>query len=118
MRRGGRMSFYEGRRRSSGYMDVHEPAGAINREAPVKAAEPGDWLSQRKNRPVDRLLPIAARWNDALPVTLRPQALIAYYPRIANLLALQWNEPSAFAAYLDELLVDCAGHRQAFPPPV
>ena len=112
------MSFYEGRPKSSGYMDVHEPTRAGAGPVPPKAADPGAWLSQRKNRPVDRLLPIAERWNEALPATLRPQALIAYYPRIANLLALQWNDPSAIAAYLDELLVDRRGHRQGFPPPV
>ena len=112
------MSFYEGRPKGSGYMDVHEPAGVGGSAGSPKAPEPGDWLSHRKNRPVDRLLPIATRWNDALPAALRPQALIAYYPRIANLLAMQWNDPSALSAYLDELLVDRRGHRQGFPPPV
>ena len=114
------MSFYEGRPKASGYMDVHEPAGAGAGAGtvPPKAAEPGDWLSHRKNRPVDSLLPIAVRWNDALPAGLRPQALIAYYPRIANLLALHWSDTSALTAYLDQLLVDRRGHRQGFPPPV
>jgi hypothetical protein len=112
------MSFYEGRPKASGYMDVHEPTSAGAHPAPPKAVDPGAWLSHRKNRPVDRLLPIAKRWQEALPATLRPQALIAYYPRIANLLALQWNDPDALAAYLDELLVDRRGDRQGFPPPV
>ena len=112
------MSFYEGRPKSSGYMDVHEPAGPGASAVPPKAAEPGDWLSHRKNRPIDRLLPIAERWNGALPASLRPEALIAYYPRIANLLALQSSDRSALTAYLDELLVDRRGRRQGFPPPV
>ena len=99
-------------------MDVHEPAGTAVGPAQPKAAEPGDWLSHRKNRPIDRLLPIAERWSDALPAGLRPTALIAYYPRIANLLALHWDDRGALTAYLDQLLVDRRGHRQGFPPPV
>ena len=62
--------------------------------------------------------PIAERWSAALPTTVRPDALIERFPRIANLLALQWSDANARAAYFDELLVDRRGHRQGFPPPV
>ena len=114
------MSFYEGRRRSAGYMDVHEPPGAVSGTtgAAERAPDAIDWLPQRKNRPVDRLLPITARWSDALPADLKPRALITLYPRIANLIALQWGEPGARNAYFVELLVDRRGNRQGFPPPV
>ena len=112
------MSIYEGRSRSSGYLDVHEPPAAPVGRGHAGKPEPGDWSSHRKSRPVDRMLPIAARWNESLPSAVKPHELIARYPRIANLLALQWNDASARAAYFDELLVDNRGGRQGFPPPV
>ena len=112
------MSFYEGRPKTSGYMDVHDTPTTPAGEARAKTAEFEDWSSHRKCRPVDRLLPIAGRWSDALPADVRPQALIGLFPRVANLLALQWNDLGAVLAYFDELLVDRRGHRQGFPPPV
>ena len=111
------MSFYEGRPRAAGYADVNEPTGTAVAPA-AKPAEPGDWHSQRRSRPVDRLLPVASVWAAALPAPLRPRALIAHYPRIANLLALQWTDGGACPAYFDELLMDRRGRRQGFPPPV
>jgi hypothetical protein len=111
------MSIYQGRPRSSGYMDVHETP-ATPTDKPAGAGEPGDWLSLRKSRPVDRLLPIAERWSDGLPVELRPRVLMGLFPRIANLLAMQWNDLGALAAYFGDLLTDRRGHRLGFPPPV
>lgn len=111
-------SFYEGRGRSSRYMDVHEAPATPVRRARGGADDPGDWFDMRKSRPVEHLLPIAERWSAALPTTVRPDALIERFPRIANLLALQWSDANARAAYFDELLVDRRGHRQGFPPPV
>ena len=37
------------------------------------------------------------------------------FPRIANLLAANWNEPIAFHGYMNNLLVDRRGGRQGFP---
>ena len=44
-----------------------------------------------------------------------PNALLAKFPRIANLLAVLWEDPNSLRRYLDDLLVDKRGNRQGFP---
>jgi len=109
------MSFYEGRPRRSGYMDVHETPVVTADGRPAKAPDPIDWTSRRRSSPAERLLPIAERWSASLPEALRPRQLIAQYPRIANLIALQWEDVAARGVYFDELLIDRRGNRQGFP---
>jgi hypothetical protein len=43
-------------------------------------------------------------------------ALMAAFPRIANLLAANWKEPAAFHNYMRSLLFDRRGDRQGFSP--
>jgi len=77
-----------------------------------------DWSRSRKARPMDQLLPTSTKWIESLPVEQRPTALIAQFPRIVNLLALEWRKPAACRAYFDELLIDHRGNRKGFPPDV
>ncbi|MEP6677941.1 MAG: hypothetical protein ABJB78_01490 [Betaproteobacteria bacterium] len=113
------MSFYEGRPRRAGHMDVHEtPAVTERASTPAPVADTVDWLEHRTARPADQVLPIAQRWSASLPIGLRPRALLALYPRVANLIALQWNDSLARAAYFDELLIDRRGRRVGFPAAV
>lgn len=77
-----------------------------------------DAVRLRKASPLDYLLPASLDWLKRLPDGLRPIALATQYPRIVNLLAQQWNDPTACRAYFDELLVGRRPTRQGFPADV
>ena len=113
------MSIYEGRRGLMDYEDVHEVPVASNASVPVPSSDSSagsrDWLRHRKAKPIDGLLPISGRWLDRLPRYVYPSELATQYPRIINLIALQWNRSDACFAYFDELLFDRRGARQGFP---
>lgn len=55
---------------------------------------------------------------DELPAGLRMLATRRQYPYVLNRIAAAWGRPRAFAATLDELLVDRRGGRLGFPPDV
>jgi hypothetical protein len=73
-----------------------------------------NWSRLRKAAPFNRLLPFTLVWAKDLPPQVRPEALMDKFPRIANLVATNWNEPAAFRAYLQSLLVDGRRGRQGF----
>ena len=77
-----------------------------------------DWTSQRKAAPFNKLLGSTSRWAEALPPEVRPHALMAQYPRLANMAAASWEIEKAFRDYLDLLLVDRRGGRKGFPPEI
>ena len=60
----------------------------------------------------------ATTWLQSLPPALRPHELCRTYPRLANRLALCWNELPLIEAVFNELLVDRRGGRIGFPVPV
>ena len=101
--------------------DVHHTPRR-NMQGPLSSrdehAASHDWSKVRRANPADYLLPVGDDWFDRLPPQVQPCALITYYPRIANLIALQWNNQSACTAYFDELLIDRRGSRQGFPAAV
>jgi len=74
-----------------------------------------DPVGLRKADPVNYLLPASNLWLASLPREVRPLALVTKYPRIVNLLAQDWNDHEACAAYFGHLLVDHRGNRQGFP---
>ncbi len=53
-----------------------------------------------------------------LPHGVLPIALIAHFPRIVNLIAMQWNDTASCPAYFEELFADRRGSRQGFPQDV
>jgi hypothetical protein len=55
---------------------------------------------------------------DSLPPDVFPGALATHFPRIVNLIAMQWNDHRGCPAYFNELLVDRRGGRQGFPAAV
>lgn len=69
----------------------------------------------RKAKPVNYLLPMSRDWLASLPSDVRPNALARHFPRIANLVALQWNYPTALRPYFEDLLTDHRGTRKGFP---
>jgi hypothetical protein len=74
-----------------------------------------DWATRRAKDPATGLLRPTARWASALPRDVVPHALLSKFPRIANLLAVLWQDPNSLRCYLDDLLVDKRGNRQGFP---
>jgi len=114
------MSIY-GRRK--GLMDFEEyqrTANALDtlpghhgRGRAVEAQD--DWSQVRRSHPADYLLPIGERWLRTLPAEVLPADLARNFPRIVNLIAMQWDDRGACAAYFEELLTDRRGGRHGFP---
>jgi hypothetical protein len=73
------------------------------------------WVKRRVAQPANGLLRPTVNWVSALPADTRPNALLAKYPRIANLIAVLWQDRNSLLRYMDDLLVDKRGHRQGFP---
>jgi len=76
----------------------------------------GGWESQRrKSLPTDRALTgQAIDWLIALPPDIRPKQLCERFPRLANLIAEDWNRPALCAERLDGLLHDKRSGRIGF----
>jgi hypothetical protein len=115
--------------RRKGLMDFDKVQGALlsdpNRAEGPSASQHGrsrlpddDVAMLRKSQPADRLLPMTEQWFNHIPRNVSPSALATQFPRIANILALQWADRRACAAYFDDLLADRRGGRQGFPPDV
>jgi len=86
----------------------------------VSARAPSDPAALRQPpRPQDLLLSaLAQAWVDSLASDERPGALVRKYPRVANRLALCWNDPALLERVFEDLLVDRRGGRRGFPPDV
>jgi hypothetical protein len=101
-------------------LNVNPPKPATG-AAPAAARHPGVRLPDpamirlRRQQPINVPLPRTLKWIANLPQDVKPLALLRQFPRIANLMALTWNEPASFKAYMDELLIDRRGNRQGFP---
>jgi hypothetical protein len=94
-----------------------EPAAAATAVAPpAPLARPVgvDVARLRKTNPVNVILPLSRKWLDGLPPDVRPVRLAEKYPRLVNLIALEWHTPAAFAKLMDELLTDHRGGRKGF----
>jgi hypothetical protein len=63
----------------------------------------------------EALSPKAQLWLGWLPEDVRPHALAARYPRIANQLAACWRDVGLTEYLLGELMIDRRGDRQGFP---
>lgn len=85
---------------------------------PARGAHEADWSSRRKAAPFNRLLRHTLDWADTLPPKVKPLAVMERYPRLANLLAANWQDPLAAGGCLRDLVIDTRGGRQGFPPDV
>ena len=83
----------------------------------VPAAE-NDAHFARRAAPANEPFAATFKWIAALPRDVRPVALLQQFPRIANSLARAWSDPTAFRAYMFELLIDRRGGRKGFPEKV
>ena len=77
-----------------------------------------NWYLSRKVEPANHLLPLSVEWLGNLPPGVHPEALASRYPRIVNLLALEWKKPAVCGAYFDDLLADRRRNRHGFPADV
>ena len=81
-----------------------------------KAPLPEDfYIRQRREQPINVPLPQTLEWIESLPQDIQPHALVGRFPRIANAIALTWNEAVACKAVMNKLLIDTRGNRQGFP---
>ena len=87
--------------------------------APPKRPEVNSaWTSLRRSNPTNVVLPQARKWLDSLPPEVRPTALVEQFPRIVNLIALDWSDLRAAQKVLDDYVIDRRGGRKGFPPQV
>jgi len=113
------MSLYGRRKGLLDYDALHQTSLPPNAPASADAHdELQDWSSVRKARPADYLLPASQKWLEHLPHDVRPLALAMHFPRIVNLVAIQWHDRRACAEYFEELLIDRRGGRRGFPAQV
>jgi len=94
------------------------PHLAVSR--PEGKATEADWPRPRgPERPIDMAFSdIAKDWHETLPAPPCPAELCVAYPRVANRLALCWNDPALTERLLDDLLIGRRGKRKGFPRPV
>ena len=72
-----------------------------------------------KSSRVDGALPMSLEWFDGLTPNVRPINLIEQYPRIVNLIALEWNNPPLVGTLMTDLLNDDPGGQDdGFPAAV
>jgi hypothetical protein len=81
----------------------------------VRSQNDKDGRKRRAAEPANGLLRPTMNWASTLPPDVRPNALLAKFPRIANLIAVLWRDPNSLRRYVDDLLVDSRGNRQGFP---
>jgi hypothetical protein len=70
-----------------------------------RPAQPGDMVLTEKT----------TLWMASLSEELRPESLATHYPRITNLIAEQWRQPTKMDKFFDEVFVDSRGGRKGFP---
>jgi hypothetical protein len=91
--------------------DAHSPGNETSDEQ-------SRWAGRRKAQPANLLLPATRSWLDSLPAAYRPGALAEQFPRLANLIAVNWNNPGDCTAFISSLLMDQRGGRRGFPDEV
>lgn len=90
-----------------------------SREAVEPTSESGWQRLRDQSRPQDLVLsPLAKAWCDSLSHDHRPTQLCTLYPRVANRLALCWNDPALVSRVLDDLVLGRRRRRTGFPPAV
>jgi hypothetical protein len=89
--------------------------GVAPRPAATRPDTGEDWTKRRAAQPANGLLRPTLAWAATLPEPVQPKALLSKFPRIANLLAVLWQDPNSLRGYMDDLLVDKRGNRQGFP---
>ena len=91
-------------------------------EAQLRDAAERNEAGKRKRskaEPTNVALPRTLDWAFKLPRDVQPHELMRSFGRVANLLAVTWDDTEATFACLNQLLVDTRdGCRSGFPPKV
>jgi len=87
----------------------------VQEEAPEAKST---WAFLRKSNPANIVLPRTRKWLDSLPPDVRPTALAEQFPRIVNLIAMDWSNLRAAQKLLDGYVIDQRGGRKGFPPQI
>lgn len=112
----GAMSIYRGWRPLPDDVHTQWVANKSTSKGLSDAASPPIHL--RRAQPASVLVPRTAQWLSEIPEKLRPKALAAQFPRIANLICASWPDPAAREKYLADLLTGGRPNRKGFPPAV
>ncbi len=99
---------------------VRRPNRSSAADPLAKARTDADWEKTRgPQREQDMVLSDQVLgWLQLLPQPVRPSALCAHYPRVANRIALCWSDPLLTEQVFDALLLSQRGKRKGFPPAV
>ena len=92
--------------------------GLAGHESPFKRPlGPENWPAHRE--PLSRidtaLSPLAEKWVQQLPASIRPVQLCEHYPRIVNRIALCWPDRPLTAQVFESLFSSKRGGRKGFP---
>ncbi|NDP42705.1 MAG: hypothetical protein GZ089_08320 [Aromatoleum sp.] len=115
------MSIYRNRDRGTyGNYLVDPPKPTDNnvsaQESPGTAPRAEDSGARlRRLAPSDQPFAPTLKWVASLPPNVQPLDLLRHFPRIANSMAGAWNDPKAFRAQMDDLLIDRRSGREGFP---
>jgi len=74
--------------------------------SPHPEESPQAALRRQNTTTVNRLLSATVDWLASLPPNVRPLALATKFPRVANRIAKEWQEPSACRKDFDDLVYD------------
>src|SRR5437773_12550472 len=82
--------------KSAGIVSHKEPAESSPQSLrPTLESVPANVLAMRKpQQPANVLLRYTAQWAATLPPKEQPRSLMAVFPRVANVVALLWTEPT------------------------
>ena len=78
----------------------------------------GRWARSPAAAATAELSPATRQWLKVIPAALRPLELCRTYPRVANRIALCWDDVGLVDTVFNELLVDSRGGREGFPSAV
>ncbi len=98
--------------------ELRTPNAVKSAAASATAASDEQYRHLRRNQPINTPLPATRSWYASLPKDLQPAVLMTSYARIANVIAANWTDANALAAYMDSLLTDRRGNRRGFPADV
>jgi hypothetical protein len=109
-------SIYRRSKAPAGKGDGEPDARGVVVHLPLSSQPPSSEFARlRRLNPVEVVLPPSREWLDGLPPELRPNGLVGKYPRIVNLIAMDWHDATAVGKLFADLLADHRGSRRGFP---
>jgi hypothetical protein len=100
-------------------MSTRVSLGAVATETlPLPRRPTWDYPHLRICNRLDGILPMGHEWIAGLPPDIRPLRLAMNYPRLVNLIAVEWNNPPVASTLLTDLLNEVRGDRGGFPAAV